>query len=188
MKNLQGNRIVTRPATSATPLRSMQWGLVAGLAGTMAMDLVQLGGLTALGLPIDTCFETIGTTAASFFSILGFRFAGEATLGVAVYHLLGPLLGAAYGLIVSQVTALQRTTLKKSLLYAVLYAEVISQLILTLVPVLLHMPAQEAVLWFAGSSVLHGVWGLVMGSAAYHMVGLRKPGDRILRTRGIGGM
>jgi len=188
MKNLQGNSIVSEPFTSVTHMRSVQWGLIAGLAGTMAMDLVLMGGLTALGLPVDTCFITIGRTAARFFSILGIRFAGEVTLGVAVYHLVGPLLGAVYGLIVSRVSALQRTTLKKSLLYAVLYAEVVSQLILTMVPVLLRMPAQEAMLWFAGSSVLHSIWGVVMGSAAYYLVRLSPPIYRNFRTEEIGGI
>jgi hypothetical protein len=188
MKNLQGNWIVSEPSTSVTPMKCVQWGLIAGLVGTMAMDLTLVGGLEALGLPIDTCFLTIGRTAMQFFSILGIRFSGEVTLGVAVYHLLGPLLGAVYGLIVSQVSALQRTTLKKSLLYAVLYAEVVSQLILTMVPVLLRMPTQEAMLWFAGSSVLHAIWGAVMGLAAYYLVWFSTPKYGNLRTEGTGGI
>jgi hypothetical protein len=179
MKYLQGNSMVGKPGTSITHMKSMQWGWLAGLAGTIAMDLVMAGGLEALGLPADTCYLTIGSTVVRFFSILGIQLSGDLTLGVTAYHLIGPLLGALYGLIVSQVSALQRATLKRHLIYAVIYAEVISQLILTMIPVLLRMPAQEAMLWFAGSSVLHAIWGVVMGFAVHYglRVGTRKYRD-----------
>ena len=146
------------------------------------MDLAMAGGLYTLGLPTDTCYRTIGSTVTHFFNLFGLQLAGDFTLGVAAYHLIGPLLGALYGLIVSQVSTLQRTTLKKTLFYAVLYAEVVSQLILTMVPVLLRMPAQEAILWFAGSSILHSIWGVVMGLAAYYLVQSRAPNHRNTRN------
>jgi hypothetical protein len=188
MNNLQGNRIGFELLTSATPARRVQYGLIAGLAGVIAMDLAMAGGLTQLGLPGDTCFVTIGKTAARFLSYFGIRITEEVTLGVAVFHLLGPLLGAGYGLIINHVHVLQRTTLKNSLFYAVLYAEVVSQLILTLVPVLLRMPAQEALLWFAGSSVLHAIWGAVMGSTVYYLARSRTPKYRNMCTEQIGGI
>ena len=89
-------------------------------------------------------------------------------LGAVTYHLLGPVLSAIYGLAVSQVGALQGTTLKKNVVYAVLYAEVLSQLILTIMPILLKMPASETVLWFAGSFVLHLTWGIVLGLVMHY--------------------
>lgn len=155
MKKLQGNSMASKPISSLTPLRGIGWGLLAGLAGTVAMDLALLASLPALGLPADACYLTIGSTVRHFFALLGITLAGDVTLGVAAYHLIGPLLGALYGLVVSQVSVLQQTTLKKNLICAVLYAEVLSQLILTMTPVLLKMPAQETMLWFAGSFVVH---------------------------------
>ncbi len=168
MKKIQGNSMVNEPGYLVTPIRSIQWGLMAGLAGTLAMDLAMAGGLSAMGLPAGTCYLTIGSTVTRFFFVLGIKLTGDLTLGLAAYHLIGPLLGALYGLIVSQSRALQWATMKKHLFYAVLYAEIISQMILTLMPILLRMPAQEALLWYAGSSVLHGIWGIVMGMAAYY--------------------
>ncbi len=177
MKRLQGNSL--EPPNPIHPMRGITWGFMAGLAGTIAMDLTMAGGLSALGLPADTCYRTIGSTVMRFFYLFGVQLVGEFTLGVVAYHLIGPLLGAFYGLIISQVGTLQRTTLKNTLLYAVLYAEIVSQLILTMVPILLRMPAQEAILWFAGSSVLHAIWGLVMGISAYCLlrIGRRKYQD-----------
>jgi hypothetical protein len=162
-KKLQGNWLVKEQTTSVSLTKGMEWGLIGGIAGTMAMDLVQVGALSALGMPTDICFSTIGSTAARFFSLLGIKIAGSAMLGVAMYHLIGPGLGAIYGLAVSQVCALQGAILKKNVIYAVLYAEVLSQLILALMPVLLKMSAHETILWFGGSFVLHLIWGVVLG-------------------------
>ncbi len=89
-------------------------------------------------------------------------------LGVATFHLLGPVLSAVYGLAVSQVGALQGITLKKNIVEAVLYAEVLSQLILTTMPILLKMSGSETVLWFAGSFVLHLTWGIVLGFVMHY--------------------
>jgi hypothetical protein len=166
MKKFQGSSL--EASNPKPPMKGITWGLMAGLAGTITMDLAMASGLSILGLPLDTCYRTIGSTVMRFFYLLGMQLGGEFTLGVAAYHLIGPLLGASYGLIVSQVSVLQRTTLKETLLYAVLYAEIVSQLILAMVPVLLSMPAQEAALWFAGSSILHAIWGVVMGFAMYY--------------------
>jgi hypothetical protein len=132
------------------------------------MDLVLVGGLSALGLPTDTCFLSIGSTVAHFFSLLGIKLSGGAMLGVATFHLLGPVLSAVYGLAVSQVGALQGITLKKNIVEAVLYAEVLSQLILTTMPILLKMSGSETVLWFAGSFVLHLTWGIVLGFVMHY--------------------
>ena len=188
MEKTQGNSMAYGPITGITPMRGIGWGLLAGLAGTVAMDLTLMGGLPAMGLPADTCYLTIGSTVRNFFSLLGITLTGDAMLGVAAYHLIGPLLGALYGLVVSQVKALQRTSLKKNLIYAVVYAEVLSQLILALTPVLLRMPAQETMLWFAGSFVLHLIWGIVMGVGTYYgwQVGTRK--YRNLQTEVSGGI
>ncbi len=165
---LQANWLVKGQIPSITLSRGIAWGLIGGLAGTMAMDLVQMGGLSALGLPAGTCYSTIGSTVAHFFSLLGIKLSGGAMLGAVTYHLLGPVLSAIYGLAVSQIGALQRTTLKMNVVYAVIYAEVLSQLILTTMPILLKMPASETVLWFAGSFVMHLTWGIVLGLVLHY--------------------
>ena len=165
---LQANWLVKERTTSVALTRGIVWGLIGGLAGTMAMDLVLVGGLSALRLPIDTCYLSIGSTAAHFFSLLGIKLSGGVLLGVATFHLLGPVLSAIYGLAVSQVRALQQATLKMNVIYAVLYAEVLSQLILTTMPILLKMSGSETVLWFAGSFVLHLTWGIVLGIVMHY--------------------
>ena len=165
---LQGNGRMTARINTIGTLKGLWWGLIGGLAGTMAMDLVLVGGLSALGLPTDTCFLSIGSTVAHFFALLGIKLSGGVILGVATFHLLGPVLSAIYGLAVSQIGALQGITLKKNVVVAVLYAEVLSQLILTTMPILLKMSGSETVLWFAGSFVLHLIWGIVLGLVMHY--------------------
>jgi hypothetical protein len=167
-RTLQGNGQMTGRITPISFSNGLWWGLIGGLAGTIAMDLVLVGGLSALGLPTDTCFLSIGSTVAHFFSLLGIKLSGDVMLGVATFHLLGPVLSAIYGLAVGQVGALQGITLKKNVACAVLYAEVLSQLILTTMPILLKMSGSETVLWFAGSFVLHLTWGIVLGFVMHY--------------------
>jgi hypothetical protein len=167
-KKLRGNWLAKGRNTSVTLTRGVQWGLIGGLTGTIAMDLVLVGGLSALGLPTDTCFSSIGSTVAKFFSLLGIKLSGAVMLGVATFHLLGPVLSAIYGLAVSQVGAVQGITLKKNVVGAVLYAEVLSQLILTTMPILLKMSGSETLLWFAGSFVLHLTWVIVLGFVMHY--------------------
>jgi hypothetical protein len=167
-RTLQGNGRMTGRINNIGTLKGLWWGLIGGLAGTLAMDLVLVGGLSALGLPTNTCFLSIGSTVAHFFSLLGIKLSGGVILGVATFHLLGPVLSAIYGLAVSQFGALQGITLKKNVVGAVLYAEVLSQLILTTMPILLKMSGSETVLWFAGSFVLHLTWGIVLGFVMHY--------------------
>ena len=167
-KELQNYWFVKGNYTSVSPTRGLQWGLIGGTAGTMAMDLVLVGGLSALGLPSDTCFLSIGSTVAHFFSLLGIKLSGGVMLGVVTFHLLGLVLSAIYGFAVSQVGALQGLTLKRNLVCAVLYTEILSQLILTTMPILLKMSGSETVLWLIGSFVLHLIWGIVLGFVMHY--------------------
>ncbi len=187
MKNRQHSSLAPGQSTSFTLLRGMGWGLAAGLAGTVAMDLALLAGLPALGVPSDTCYQTIGSTVRQFFALFGITLAGDVILGVATYHIIGPLLGALYGLVVSRVRTMQRATLKKNIIYAVLYAEVLSQLILTITPVLLSMSAQETMLWYAGSFVVHMIWGFVMGVVTYYGWRLWTPGNENKQAENVEG-
>jgi len=90
----------------------MGWGLLGGLAGTMVMDLVLMGALSAVGLPALTCFSIVGNTVARFFSTLGIEITGGAPLGAATHYLIGPLIGAIFGAAVAQIKALRGGTQK----------------------------------------------------------------------------
>ena len=159
----QGNSRARGHITHVTLARGMGWGLIGGLVGTMVMDLVLMGALSAVGLPALTCFSIVGNTAARFFSRLGTEMAGGVPLGVAAHYLIGPVVGAIFGAAAVQIDALRLDTLKKVVVLAVLYIEILSQPILAMTPILLKMTAPKTLKWFGGSFVMHLIWGVVVG-------------------------
>lgn len=161
---LQGSSQAKGHITKATPAQGMGWGLIGGLAGTLVMDLILMGALSAAGLPALACFTIVGNTAARFFSILGIQMAGGVLPGVATHYLVGPVVGAIFGLAVAQVDALRVDTLKKGIVLAVLYVEILAQPMLAMTPILLKMTADEMLLWFGGSFGMHFLFGVVLGA------------------------
>ena len=143
--------------------RGIVWGLVGGLAGTIVMDLVLVGVLSAVGLPAVISFSTIGDTAAGFLALLGITLAGGFPLGAAVHYLLGLVLGAIFGAIVAHFDTFRVDRMKKSVVFAVLYIEVLSQPILATSPIILTMTTSQTLQWFGVSAVMHLIWGVVLG-------------------------
>jgi hypothetical protein len=163
--------------SNTTLAEGLGWGVLGGLAGTLTMNLVLIGTLSAVGLPAFTGFLFIGNTAASFFSHLGNQMAGGVSLGAAVYYLVGPAMGAIFGAAATRVEARRVDTLKKSIVLAVLYVEILSQPLLAMTPILLKVPTSTTLLWFGSSFGMHLILGIVMGamvsrglrwSAAHH--------------------
>ena len=161
---LQGNARMTGRINPTSFSRGLGWGLIGGLAGTMIMDLVLMGVLSALGSPALTCFSIVGNTVARFFSIQGVDMTGAIRLGMATHYIVGPLFGAIYGMAVARLKALRVNTLKKSLLLAVLYIEILSQPLLATTPILLKMTASATLLWYGGSFLMHMIAGAVLGA------------------------
>ena len=163
-KTLLVNRRVSGQNHPITLAGGLGWGLIGGLVGTIVMDLVLMGGLSAAGLPIFTCFSMVGNTVARLFSLLGIELAGGIPLGAAAHNLIGPLIGAIFGAAVTRFDALRMTTLKKSIVFAVLYVEIVSQPILATTPILLKMTGPETWQWFGISFGMHMIWGVVLGA------------------------
>ena len=151
--------------------RGMAWGLVGGLAGTLVMDAILMAGLSAAGLSALICFSIVGNTVAQFFSILGIEVVGGVQLGIETHYVIGPLIGAVFGVLVTQVKALRVDTLKKSILFAVLYVEILAQPILATTPILLKMTAAETLQWFGFSFIMHFLMAVVLGAVVSY--GLR---------------
>ena len=141
----------------------MGWGFIGGFAGTLVMDLILKGALSAIGLPALTCFSIVGNTVARLFSKLGTEMTGGVPVGVAVHYLIGPIIGAIFGAAVVQIDAFREDSLKKGVILAVLYVEILSQPILSATPILLKMTALETMQWFGGAFVMHLIWGVVVG-------------------------
>jgi hypothetical protein len=162
--NREGHTSHVALHSNIAPLaRGMVVGSLGGLVGTLVMDVILMGALSAVGLPALTCFSIVGNTVARFLSILGIEMAGGVPLGAAAHYLIGPLVGAIFGAAVAQVAAFRVDTLKKGVVLAVLYVEILSQPILATTPILLKMTARETLQWFGVSFVMHFMLAVVLG-------------------------
>jgi len=162
-KTFQSN-LLTRTQGNPIPLaRGMGWGLLGGLAGTLVMDILLMGALSAVGLPALTCFSIVGDTVSSFFSKLGLQVTGGIPTGVVTHYLVGPLFGVIFGAAVTMFPALRDGSLKKIMIAAILYVEILSQPILVTTPILLKMETPATLQWYGGSFVMHLIMSIVLG-------------------------
>jgi hypothetical protein len=168
---LRDNIQTREPFIPFTLARGIRWGLLGGLAGTLTMDLALMGALPAIGLPTLTCFSIVGDTVARFLSMLGLEIAGGAPTGAVAHYLIGPMIGALFGISVTQIKALRVDNLKKGIVLAILYVELLSQPILATTPILLKMTASETLQWFGGAFMMHWLCGMVLGATVAY--GLR---------------
>jgi hypothetical protein len=171
-KILQGNARMNGGVHSITILKGLGWGLIGGLTGTLVMDLVLMGILSALGSPALTCFSIVGNTVARFFSIQAVETGRAIQIGLATHYLIGPLVGAIFGTIVAWIETLRVNTLKKCILLAIVYVEILSQPILATTPILLKMTLPATLQWYGGSFVMHLILAVVLGAVVGY--GLRQ--------------
>ena len=177
-KTLEGTAHGTARNPSPSFLKGLGWGTIGGIAGTLAMDLALMAVLAAFGSPALTCFSIVGDTVAHFFSMQDMGMTGTILLGVATHYTVGPLIGAIFGLLVTQVKALQVHTRKKSLLLGILYIEILSQPLLATTPILLKMTAAATLQWYGGSFIMHMIAGAVLGAVLIHGLHLDGRGSR----------
>lgn len=143
--------------------RWIVWGLIGGFAGTVIMDLFIVAFFLAVGMPIDLIYSFIGTVAQSFFSKLGINVSGVILLGAFIHFMLGLVLGALFGLIVTQVKFLRLDSLKKGIFLGILYIEIISQPILVTAPLLIKMTSADIAQWYGLSTGMHLIYGIILG-------------------------
>jgi hypothetical protein len=120
-------------------------------------------GCQQLDCLLSLASRSLETRWRNFF-ILGIEVAGGVQLGIETHYLIGPLIGAIFGVLVTQVKALRVDTLKKSIVFSVLYVEILAQPILATTPILLKMTAAETLQWFGFSFVMHFLMAVVLGA------------------------
>ena len=178
---LQVSSPVKIQSPSAALATGVAWGLVGGLVATLSMDMVLMAALSAFGLPPTTCFSIVGDTAGRFFARLGLQVAGGVLPGVFTHYLIGPLVGAVFGVALVLINARRGCTLKKVILLSILYVEILAQPILATTPILLKMTAGETLQWFGGSFVMHFIFAVVLGVVVFY--GLRLSDVESSRSR-----
>jgi hypothetical protein len=181
---LQANSRAVGQIVHATLVKGIGWGLIGGLLGTLVMDLILMGVLSAAGDEALSCFHIVGDTVARLFSVLGVRVTGGVLMGVATHYTVGPIVGAIFGAAVARFEFLRACTLKKGAILGVLYVEILSQPLLALTPLLLKTTPSETLLWFGGSFANHFICGSVLGVVVNY--GLRSAAHTGLSKSGMG--
>ncbi len=143
--------------------KAIVWGLIGGFLGTIIMDLIMAGFFLVVGLPVDLIYSFIGDTAQSFFLKIGIEVMGAVPLGAFIHFLLGFVLGALFGILVTMIRVLQLTSLKKGVWLGILYIEIVSQPILVTAPLLKEMATSDILQWYGLSTVMHLIYGMILG-------------------------
>lgn len=167
------------PAVRSTPRKEIALGLVAGVVGTIVMDLIGIPTIMAIGGAPTLPFSIIGDTTAGFLSMLGIELAGGIPLGAAMHYGIGLILGVIFVAIVSRTEAVRSRF--KSMGLGIIFVELVSLPMLIGAIVILNMTGGETALWLGMSFFMHGIYGAVLGLVAQY--GLRSiagssPGTR----------
>ena len=152
-----------RSAKVALPGKSIVSGLVAGLLGTLVMDLFGAGLFLLLGGPASLSFSVIGDAAAAFFLRIGIALSGGNPLGAALHYLIGLALGVLF----SQIRLPSDASRLKRVGLAVVYVELMSLPMLAAAAILLAMTASQTAQWFGISFVMHLIYGVVLGAVVH---------------------
>jgi hypothetical protein len=160
---LQGYSLAEGHIKRAPLTKTIAWGFLGGLAGTLVMDFLLMGVLMVLRQPVSMCFSIVGDTVSRFLALFGTQIPDGVPTGVVAHYVIGPLFGILFGAAVSMFPTLREGTLKKITIAAFLYVEILSQPILVTTPILLKMKAPATLQWYGGSFVMHLIMSVVLG-------------------------
>jgi len=162
----------SRNVRAAVLVKVITVGLIGGLAGTIAMDLLRAGLFSVLGIPVNVSFSVIGDAAAGFLSMLGISVTGGALLGGMLYYLIGLVLGGIIAITLHSAGGLRALSSKKQIGLSILFVEIMSVPMLVVAAIALKMTVSQTAQWFGISFVMHLMYGLVLGIVAVY--GLRR--------------
>ncbi len=142
-------------------------GMAAGVIATIVMDVFVALAMMLMGNPVAFMFSFIGGVAAACAALFSIHIAGGVVWGAAVHYLFGLGLGAVFALL-RQAPPLKIDTVGRSALAGVLFVEVASQPFLALAPLVLPMSTADTLGWYGLSTVMHAIYGAVLGISLYY--------------------
>jgi hypothetical protein len=142
--------------------------MVAGVIATALMDIFVAIAMIVMRNPVAFMFQFIGDVAAVFFSLLNLPIPGGVIVGALFHYLFGMGYGALFCAALIRWPRLKPTTLGKSILLGILYIEIASQPFLASAPLLLKLARADTLQWYALSTAMHALYGIVLGIAEHH--------------------
>ena len=129
--------------------RALGLGLIGGLLGTILMDAVMIATFLSVDQPADL-----------FFTKVGEKLGGGATIGIVLHNIIGMTGGVIFALLVMSIPALRIDRMRKGLLLGVT-AGVIT-IPLGCIPLAIWL-GESIIDVIAFSIIPHLVWGTVLG-------------------------
>ena len=148
--------------------RAALFGIAAGFVANVVMDIFVALILPLMGSPAAFMFEFIGTVALRLFAGAGASGAGAFPLGLLIHYLFGLGFGGVFCAILVWAPRLEPATLGKAILLGVAYIEIFSQPFVASAPLILRTAASDTILWYALSTVMHGIYGAVLGALVHY--------------------
>jgi hypothetical protein len=136
--------MLARPST-----KTIAFGMIGGLAGTVLMDLVMV-----------TTFVLVGEPGDAFFAMVGEKLGDGVILGIVVHNAIGLSGGLVFALLVLGVARMNIDSRKKGLTYGLAAGALTIPLGCIPMAIWLGQPILEVL---AFSLLPHLTWGLTLG-------------------------
>jgi len=138
--------------SNVTFSRSIGYGIIGSILGTIAMDFIMFGIFSMMGEPPET-----------FYIVFGNFVGGGIRIGMVIHFLTGASIGLVFGLAVSQVNVLRIETARKGVGLGILAGIVTIPLACIPAAPVLGVPVITIV---SIGTIPHLVWGTILGGVA----------------------
>jgi len=136
------------------------YGIIAGIASTIVIDIVALIMLSALGLSLASFFAMIGRC---FLTLIGVDAVNPVWQGLTLHYSIAILTGLVVGLLTQRFRKLRFSSYRKGILLSVVIAEVEGNSLFYLMSVIMQIPKSEMMFMYGMCFILHLIWGVCLG-------------------------
>jgi uncharacterized membrane protein len=144
-------------------IKTAVYGVVAGVVANIVMDLFVALALTLMGSPASFMFSFIGQVAATFLARLNLAVPGGVLTGFVFHYFFGIAYAVLFCVAAPRIAWFRSAGVGKSVLLGIAYIEVFSQPFVASAPLILRLAPADTVQWYAMATVMHGVYGGVLG-------------------------
>jgi hypothetical protein len=141
-------------------VRGSIYGIIAGTASTIIIDIVALIILAFMGISLSSFFALIGQC---FLTLIGAEAANSVWHGITLHYSIAILTGMVIGLLTQRFHKLQFSSYRKGMLLSVIIAEVEGNGLFYLMSVIMMIPQSEMVFMYELCFILHLIWGTTLG-------------------------
>jgi hypothetical protein len=141
-------------------IRSLKYGLIAGIVSTMVTDTVSLVLFLVMGESLPSFFALIGQ---SFLTLINVEVAYPLWQGLVLHYSIGILTGLVLGLATRTIGKLYFNSYRKSILFSIIITEIEGTTLFYLMSLILNIPQSEMIIMYGLGFFLHVIWGTCLG-------------------------